>query len=82
MSIFAFLPLWTSQMSIQTMAMSDLGETLITLGFDASEMLSKMWFCLSPARPGKSQKEKDEKPVKKVPNGVGYGEDYRKVKAL
>ena len=33
-------------MSIQTMAMSDLGETLITLGFDASKMLSKMWFCL------------------------------------
>ena len=33
-------------MSIQTMAMSDLGETLMTLGFDASEMLSKMWFCL------------------------------------
>jgi len=33
-------------MSIQTMAMSDLGDTLITLGFDVSEMLSKMWFCL------------------------------------
>ena len=33
-------------MSIQTMAMSDLGETLMTLGFDASEILSKMWFCL------------------------------------
>jgi len=28
------------------MAMSDLGETLITLGFDASEILSKMWFYL------------------------------------
>ena len=33
-------------MSIQTMAMSDLGETLMTLGFDTSEILSKMWFCL------------------------------------
>ena len=34
-----------SQMSIQTIAMSDFGETLITLGLDAREMLSKMWFC-------------------------------------
>jgi len=33
-------------MSIQTMAISDLGETLITLGLDAREILSKMWFCL------------------------------------
>jgi len=32
-------------MSIQTIAMSDLGETLIILGLDAREMLSKMWFC-------------------------------------
>jgi len=45
MSNLAFLPLWTSQMSIQTIAMSDLGDTLITLGFDAREILSKMWFC-------------------------------------
>ena len=34
-----------SQMSIQTIAMSDFGETLITLGLDARKMLSKMWFC-------------------------------------
>ena len=33
-------------MSIQTMAISDLGETLITLGLDTREILSKMWFCL------------------------------------
>jgi len=26
--------------------MSDFGETLITLGLDAKEILSKMWFCL------------------------------------
>ena len=39
-NIFAFLPLWTSQMSIHTKAMSDFGETLITLGFEAREMLS------------------------------------------
>ena len=45
-SIFVFLPLWTSQMSIHTSAMSDFGETLITLGFEAREILSKMWFCL------------------------------------
>ena len=45
-NILAFLLLWTSQISIQTMDMSDLGETLITLDFDAREMLSKMWFCL------------------------------------
>ena len=45
-NILAFLLLWTSQISIQTMDMSDLGETLMTLGFDVREMLSKMWFCL------------------------------------
>jgi len=45
MSILALLPLWTSQMSIHTMAISDLGDTLIILGLDASEMLSKIWFC-------------------------------------
>ena len=32
-------------MSIQTMVMSDLGETLMILGLDAREMLSKIWFC-------------------------------------
>ena len=45
-NILAFLLLWTFQISIQTMDMSDLGETLMTLGFDAREMLSKMWFYL------------------------------------
>ena len=43
-SILALLPLWTSQMSIHTMAMLDLGDTLIILGLDASKMLSKIWF--------------------------------------
>jgi len=46
MSILALLPLWTSHMSIHTMDMSDLGDTLMTLGLDANEMLSKIWFCL------------------------------------
>jgi len=32
-------------MSIQTIVMSNFRETLITLGLDAREMLSKMWFC-------------------------------------
>ena len=41
-SIFALLPLWTSQMSIHTIDMSDLGDTLITLGFDTKVMLSKI----------------------------------------
>ena len=41
-SILALLPLWTSQMSIHTMAMLDLGDTLIILGLDASKMLSKI----------------------------------------
>ena len=45
-SVLALLPLWTSQMSIHTIDMSDLGDTLITLGLDAKEMLSKIWFCL------------------------------------
>jgi len=44
-NILALAPLCMSQMSIQTIAMSDFGETLITLGLDAREMLSKMWFC-------------------------------------
>ena len=34
-SILALLPLWTSQISIQTINMSDFGDTLITLGLDA-----------------------------------------------
>ena len=44
MRSFVFWLLCTSQMLIQTMAISDLGETLITLGLDAREMLSKIWF--------------------------------------
>ena len=45
-SILALLPLWTSQMSIHTIDMSDLGDILITLGLDTKDMLSKIWFCL------------------------------------
>jgi len=41
-SILAFLPLWTSQMSIHVIDMSDLEETLITLGLDAKEILSNI----------------------------------------
>ena len=41
-SILALLPLWTSQMSIHTIDMSD----LITFGLDAKEMLLNIWFCL------------------------------------
>ena len=33
-------------MSSQMMAISDLGETLMTHGLDAKEILSKIWFCL------------------------------------
>jgi len=40
-SVLALLLLWTSQMSIHTIDMSDLEDTLITLGLDAKEMLSK-----------------------------------------
>jgi len=45
-SILALLPLWISQMSIHTIDMSDLEDTLITLGLDTKEMLSNIWFCL------------------------------------
>ena len=45
MSILALLLLWISQMSIHMIVMSDLGDTLIILGLDTSEMLSKIWFC-------------------------------------
>ena len=38
-SILAFLPLWTFQMSIHIIDMSDLGKTLITLGLDTKEMV-------------------------------------------
>ena len=42
----ALLPLWTSQMSIHIIDMSNLGNILITLGLDTNLMLSKIWFCL------------------------------------
>ena len=45
-SILALLPLWTFQISIQMIDMSNLGNTLITLGLDAKDMLLKIWFCL------------------------------------
>ena len=45
-SILALLPLWMSQISIQTIDMSDFGNILITLSLDAKDMLSKIWFCL------------------------------------
>jgi len=32
-------------MSIQTMAMSDLGEILMILGLNVREILLKIWFC-------------------------------------
>ena len=46
MSILALLLLWTFHMSIQTIDMSNLGETLITLGLDTKLTLLKIWFCL------------------------------------
>ena len=45
MSSLVLLPLWTSQISIQTMDMSDLGEILMTLGLDTRLTLLKIWFC-------------------------------------
>ena len=42
----ALLPLWTSQISIQTINMSDFGDILITHGFEMRTMLLKIWFCL------------------------------------
>ena len=41
-SILALLLLWTSQMSIHTIDMSDLDDTLITLSLDAKDMLLKI----------------------------------------
>ena len=41
--LFAFIPLWASQMLIQTIAMSDLGDTLMTLGLEAKTILLKIW---------------------------------------
>ena len=42
----ALLLFWVSQISIQTIAMSDLGETLMILGFDASTISLNMWLFL------------------------------------
>ena len=42
----ALTPLWAFQMLIHTIAISDLGDTLITLGLKARVVLSKIWFCL------------------------------------
>ena len=42
MSILALVPLWTSHISIHTMDMLDLGETLMTCGLEANEMLLKI----------------------------------------
>jgi len=42
----ALLPLWTSQMSILWIDMSDFGNTLMTCGLEASVILSKIWFYL------------------------------------
>ena len=44
--LLALLLLWTSQMSIQMIDMSDFGNTLMTHGLEASVMLLKIWFCL------------------------------------
>ena len=44
--LLVLLLLWTSQMTIQIIDISDLGETLMTHGFDARTILSKIWFCL------------------------------------
>jgi len=45
-SILALLPIWTSHTSIQMIDMSDLGDTLMTLGLDTKVTLSNIWFCL------------------------------------
>jgi len=42
MRLFALMPLCESYMSIQTMAILDLGNILITLGFDAKTTSLKM----------------------------------------
>ena len=38
--------LWAFHISIHTIVISDLGDTLITQGLDARIILSKIWFCL------------------------------------
>ena len=46
MIFFALLLFYVSQISIQTIATSDLGETLMTLSLDARTILLKMWLFL------------------------------------
>jgi len=43
MRLLALVPVCVSHISIQTMDMSDLGDTLMTLGLEAKTMLLKMW---------------------------------------
>ena len=46
MSILVLLPLYTFHISIQTIAMSDFGDTLITYDFDTNIILLKIWLIL------------------------------------
>jgi len=46
MMFFAKEPLWESQMSNQTTAMSDLGDALMTRGFEANVTPLKRWVSL------------------------------------
>jgi len=46
MRSLALDPFWESHISSYTMTMSDLGEALITLGFDAREIDLKRLVCL------------------------------------
>ena len=42
----ALLPLWTSQILIQMIDMSNFGNTLMTRSLEVRVILSKIWFCL------------------------------------
>ena len=44
--LLALKLLWTSQISIQMINMSDLDETLMTLGLDIKTISLKIWFSL------------------------------------
>ena len=44
--VLALKPFYMSQMLIQTIDMSDLDKTLMTLNFEAKIMLLKMWLAL------------------------------------
>ena len=44
--VLALLSLWTSQMSIQIIDISNFSDTLMTCSFEASITLLKIWFCL------------------------------------